>query len=245
MDGQLSHEELQELTGAYALDALEPDERELFELHLLDCPRCRAEVADYREVAALLGNGGQQAPAALWDRIAGALDEAPPPLDLAPVVPLPPPRRSLGLRIVAGVAAAAAVVAIALGFKVVDLDNKLDRVSSQDALERAAFQAQQDPRSHTVALRAPSGGPETAELVVLPDGTGYLVKDRLRRLGTDRTWQLWALVGSKMISAGVLGPDPGIVSFRAAGRFDGFALSAEARGGAAQPTKALYVGNVS
>jgi anti-sigma factor RsiW len=108
MDRELSHQELQELTGAFALDAVEPDEREAMELHLLECPRCRAEVAEYREVAAFLAHNGHTAPEGLWDRIAGALEEAPPPLDLAPVVPLPQPRRAVGLRIVAAVAAAAA-----------------------------------------------------------------------------------------------------------------------------------------
>ena len=242
MDRELSHEELQALTGAYALDAVEPDEREAMELHLLECPRCRAEVAEYREVAAFLAHNGHTAPEGLWDRIAGALEEAPPPLDLAPVVPLPP-RRSSGLRIVAAVAAAAAVVAAFLGVKVVDLDNKLDRIESQDALARAAFDAQQDPQRRTIEL-ADEDGNEGAELVLLPDGTGYLVSDRLDRLSADRTWQLWAIVDSNAISMGVLGSDPGIASFQAAGEPSAFALSNEVVGGAPQPTTPLYSGEV-
>jgi hypothetical protein len=244
MDRELSHEELQELTGAYALDAVEPDEREAIELHLLECPRCRSEVAEYREVAAFLAHNGHTAPEGLWDRIAGALEEAPPPLDLAPVVPLPQPRRAAGLRIVAAVAAAAAVVAAFLGVKVVDLDNKLDRIESQDALERAAFDAQQDSRRRTIEL-ADADGNERAELVLLPDGQGYLVSDRLDRLAPDRTWQLWAIVDNEAISMGVLGSDPGIAAFQAVGEPSAFALSNEARGGATQPTEALYSGNVT
>src|SRR5206468_3199328 len=49
----LGHPDVQELLGAYALDALDADEADAVELHLRDCPRCRAEVADYRETAAL------------------------------------------------------------------------------------------------------------------------------------------------------------------------------------------------
>jgi hypothetical protein len=243
MDRELSHEELQELTGAYALDAVEPDEREAMELHLLECPRCRAEVAEYREVAAFLAHNGHTAPEGLWDRIAGALEEAPPPLDLAPVVPLPP-RRSTGLRIVAAVAAAAAVVAAFLGVKVVDLDNKLDRFESEDALARAAFNAQQDPQRRTIEL-ADADGNERAELVLLPDGNGYVVSDKLDRLSPDRTWQLWAIVDGNAISMGVLGRDPGIAAFRAVGEPSAFALSNEVSGGATQPTEALYTGNVT
>jgi anti-sigma-K factor RskA len=241
MDRELNHEELQALTGAYALDAVDAVEREAMELHLLECPRCRAEVGEYREVAAFLAHNGQTAPEGLWDRIASALDEAPPPLDLAPVVSLP--RRPAGLRIVAAVAAAAAVVAAFLGVKVVDLDNKLDRIESEDALARAAFDAQQDPRRRTIEL-ADEAGNERAEVVLLPDGTGYLVSDRLDRLSPDRTWQLWAIVGERAISMGVLGPDPGIASFRAVGRPSAFAISNEVSGGAPQPTEALYRGTV-
>jgi hypothetical protein len=244
MDRELSHEELQELTGAYALDAVEPDEREAMELHLLECPRCRAEVAEYREVAAFLAHNGYTAPEGLWDRIAGALEEAPPPLDLAPVVALPQPRRSPGLRIVAAVAAAAAVVAAFLGVKVIDLDNKLDRFESEDALARAAFRAQQDPERRTIEL-ADEDGNEGAELVLLPDGTGYVVSDRLDPLSPDRTWQLWAIVDGQAISMGVLGSDPGIASFQAAGEPSAFALSNEVVGGAPQPTAPLYSGNVT
>ena len=156
MDRELSHEELRELTGAYALDAVEPDERELVELHLMECPRCRAEVAEFREVAAFLAHNGYIAPEGLWDRISGALEETPPPLDLAPVVPLPA-RRSTGMRIAAAVAAAAAVMAVFFGVKVVDQGNQLDRIEAQNAIDRAVVQAQQDPRSRTVDLVSANG----------------------------------------------------------------------------------------
>ena len=69
-----THEEIQELLGAYALDAVEDAERDAIELHLRECPRCRAEVADHREVASLIGHGGAPAPDGVWDRIVGALD---------------------------------------------------------------------------------------------------------------------------------------------------------------------------
>jgi hypothetical protein len=243
MDRELSHEELRALTGAFALDAVEPDERELVELHLMECPRCRAEVAEFREVAAFLAHNGYTAPEGLWDRISGALEEAPPPLDLAPVVALPP-RRSIGMRAAAAVAAAAALVAVFFGVKVVDLGNKLDRIEAQNGIERSVVQAQQDPRSRTATLVS-ADGTQGGEVVLRPDGTAFLVKDRLAPLAPDRTYQLWALVDGKPISAGVLGPDPGIVAFTAAGDPAGFAISNEVRGGAAQPTKPLYSGELS
>ena len=71
----MTHDEISGLLGAYALDAVEGDERAAVEEHLLSCARCRAEVAEHREVAALLAHGGADAPDGLWDRIAGNLDD--------------------------------------------------------------------------------------------------------------------------------------------------------------------------
>jgi anti-sigma-K factor RskA len=50
------------LAGAYALDAVDDDEREMFERHLAGCEACRAEVASLRETAALLGASRPAAP---------------------------------------------------------------------------------------------------------------------------------------------------------------------------------------
>jgi anti-sigma factor RsiW len=68
------HEDVAELLGVYALDALEPGEAARVEAHLAACPRCSAEVAGHYEVAGVLANSGAEAPAELWDRIAERLD---------------------------------------------------------------------------------------------------------------------------------------------------------------------------
>ena len=77
-----THTELQELLGAYALDAVDGDEYDAVELHLRECPRCRAELADHREVAALIGHGGAAAPEGVWDRIVAAIEPVAPPMRL-------------------------------------------------------------------------------------------------------------------------------------------------------------------
>ncbi|MER3453386.1 MAG: anti-sigma factor, partial [Acidimicrobiia bacterium] len=66
MERELSHREIDELLGAYALDAVEPDERAAVEAHLRTCSRCWAEVADHREVAAYLAHSGGPAPEGVW-----------------------------------------------------------------------------------------------------------------------------------------------------------------------------------
>ncbi|HEX3539987.1 MAG TPA: anti-sigma factor [Acidimicrobiales bacterium] len=82
MERLTTHEELQELLGAYALDAVDADEAAAIERHLPTCPRCRNELTDHREVAAMLGDAGAPAPSGLWDRIVAGLEEPPPELRL-------------------------------------------------------------------------------------------------------------------------------------------------------------------
>ncbi|HEY0397098.1 MAG TPA: zf-HC2 domain-containing protein, partial [Acidimicrobiia bacterium] len=87
MSASFTHHDIQELLGAFALDAVDDEERDVIEAHLAGCPRCRAEVEGHRETAALLAHSGARAPEAVWDRIAEALDEAPPAMDLARIAP--------------------------------------------------------------------------------------------------------------------------------------------------------------
>jgi Anti-sigma-K factor rskA/Putative zinc-finger len=232
------HETVEDLLGAYALDAVEPAEREAVERHLRDCPRCRAEVAEHRETAALLANTGAPAPAGVWDRIAGSLEEAPPPMR-APgvVVPMRPSRRSIGVRAAAGAAAVAAAVAVLLGVAVVDQGRRIDdlRAASRQAeVAEEALRAFTDPTAEQLILESPDGAAATT-VAVLPDGTGYLVHDNLPALPDDSTYQLWALVGEDQLSAAVLGADPGISEFTVDGPVDGFAVTRERAGGAEVP----------
>jgi anti-sigma factor RsiW len=74
-----THDEIRELLGVYALDAVDPETAVMVEQHLQTCIRCTTEVAQHHEVAGLLANSGGASPPALWDRIAGELDGSGPP----------------------------------------------------------------------------------------------------------------------------------------------------------------------
>jgi anti-sigma factor RsiW len=111
----MTHAELSELLGAYALDAVSPEEATEIEEHLAECPRCRAELTAHREVAGVLGNFGGTAPAGLWDRIAdelaigsaGSLPAEPPSAPETPA--LGPSLTSVGPRTSSGAEADAPV----------------------------------------------------------------------------------------------------------------------------------------
>ncbi|MFC7360065.1 anti-sigma factor [Nocardioides astragali] len=77
--------DMHQLTGAYALDALDELERARFEQHLAECEDCRAEVAELRETAALLADTvATPPPASLRDSVLAGISQVRP---LAPEVP--------------------------------------------------------------------------------------------------------------------------------------------------------------
>jgi anti-sigma factor RsiW len=105
----MTNDDVHELAAAYALDALAADEREEFEAHLPECPRCRDELDALRETVGLLALAAEGPPPApaLRDRIVVAAREEPPK-----VTALRPRRTRL---YAATAVAAAACAALAVG----------------------------------------------------------------------------------------------------------------------------------
>ena len=78
--------DIHHLTGAYAVDALDEEERGRFEAHLAGCPDCRAEVDSLREAAGLLSSTTELTPPpGLRDSVLAGISQ---------VRPLPPPGSS-------------------------------------------------------------------------------------------------------------------------------------------------------
>ena len=208
----MTHEELQELLGAYALDAVDPDEAALVEDHLRECPRCRAEVAELREVAGLLGQSGSPAPERVWDRIAASLAETPPPLRLEVQRERRAERsrtRTWGIAI-AGIAAA---VLIVLGVSVVNLRNHVNDLEQQRTDVAAAAQDALTATGSRVAHLSGANG-ISAAAVVRDNGQGYFLGTSLPPLD-NRIYQLWgATEGGQIISLGTM-PGPGVYAFSA------------------------------
>jgi anti-sigma factor RsiW len=240
MAAPLTHREIEELLGAYALDAVDGSEAEQVADHLPDCARCRAEVAEHREVAALLAQGGSPAPAELWDRIAASI-EGSGPSDQERLLVAPPlfsrPREGAGRRpwrnrATLAVAAVAAAVSAVLGVQVVGQGNKIDeqgeelaRMAEEDGLSNAFRSAIEDPEAELVALRSADG--EREAKAVMTGSTGFLHAGALPELPEGRTYQLWGDVGDRRISLGVLGNRPSVASFAVSGQIVALAITEE------------------
>jgi anti-sigma-K factor RskA len=160
-------ESIHDLSAAYALDALDDDERRAFEDHLAGCERCRDEVAAYSVAAEALayGAGPADPPPLLRDRILVAARAERPN-----VVPL----RPRWVYPVAAVAAVAACAAIGLGVWNISLH---DRLSHPQALQSVPL----------------AGAP--GSLVVGPDGRAALVLYRLDAAPAGKTYEAWVIRG--------------------------------------------------
>ena len=248
------HDELIDLLGAYALDAVDEDERRAVEDHLEVCAECRAEVARHLEVAAALGTtAAAAAPDELWATIALHIGDGPdevpdsptlaslsPPAPTAPtgatVASLDERRRRPVATILASVAAAAVIAVLAVGLVQANRQNaELEaQIAQPTSIEDVADAALANPANRVIELTSETGD-ETARAVVTPNGDGYLVSSTLDPLPADRTYQLWNIGEAGAISLGVLGRDPAASAFRVQGPITTLAITAEREGGVPAP----------
>jgi anti-sigma factor RsiW len=121
--------DLHDLTAAYALDALDPDEAEAYERHLGQCEQCRAQLAELGETSTALAFG-TVAPAPS-PRLRSAILEAA-AAERSNVVPLVRRRWAARGLSVAAAAAACAVV----GFVVASTQSNGERLVSAAVVVR-------------------------------------------------------------------------------------------------------------
>ena len=233
----MTPDELDELLGAYALDAVDEDERREIEQYLTTNPRARSEVDQYQEVAALLAFSGSSAPDGVWDRIASAIGgdgggvegSGPPALQLvssAPVRRSRAPWYALG-----GLAAAAAVVVSVLVGMVSHRNDQLSTARAPD-VKAAAQAALADSNSRKVNLVS-ADGRQRVEVAVAESGVGFGIADGLPALNDGRTYQLWGQYDGKVVSLGLLGPSPTAIAFPAADGLKALMITEEVAGGVA------------
>jgi anti-sigma-K factor RskA len=208
---QREHDDLQNLLGAFVLNAVEPLERRRVERHLETCSECAREVRLLGEAAAELSWLPGAAPAdELVEKISAAL---------------PARRTRIGLRTAGTVAAVAMVVAGFFGAAFV-------RERSRNA-ELAEVLAASDRR---VPLSGQTGF-DGQGVLYIADGRAALVLEGVPGPGEGRAYQLWALSGTKPTSMTVVGGGDRVVRlFDWSGRADRFAVTIEPAGGSPVPT---------
>lgn len=221
-------ENTHELAAAYALNALDEEERREFERHLDACPTCREELPSLADAAAALALAVEPVapPSELRGRILTAARAG------GEVVPFP--RRILPA--VSAVAAVAACAAIAFGIWAATLRGDLSRHREARAADEAALAVLADPAARRVPLSGRSG-----VLAVRPDGTAALAVNGLGRAPSGKTYEAWVIRGKTPAQpAGVFGgrrDRPTLVVLeRAVPKGVTVAVTVERRGGVSSPT---------
>jgi anti-sigma factor RsiW len=203
---------LHDLTAAYALDALDPDDEREYEAHLARCERCREELVGLRDAASALAYaaGPAEPPPALRGRILEAARSERPN-----VVPLRP-RFSYPL---AAVAAVAACAAIGLGIWAATLNSQLG--------------------SHNQALRGVPLAGAPGSVVVGGGGKAALVVSGLKPAPSGKTYEAWVIDRGKAYPAGTFDARTNTVTIRldrAVPRGAVIAITIERAGGVKAPT---------
>ncbi|MFK0232477.1 anti-sigma factor [Streptomyces vinaceus] len=230
------------LAGAYALDALDPAEREEFAAHLTGCDACRQDVADFQATAARLASfAAQPAPAPMKQRTLAAVDhvrQLPPRVPSAATVSLRGAlrRRALPVALAASLAAAASFAGLAawqnqqnrqLEQRARQSETRLDAVSGVLAA----------PDARTVHGRASNGALAS---VVASDRQNRAVftATGLPAPAAGSTYQLWLAHDGTMRPAGLIRQDGTVVLEGDPADAAAVGLTVEPAGGSPRPTTA-------
>jgi anti-sigma factor RsiW len=221
----LTHGEIQELLGAYALDAVDERERAIIEAHLPTCESCRVELDDHLRLAETLRrHAARVSPLASTESNGSAKTNNHGP-------PTGPVRRW-------AVPVALAIVVIALGALFVQGQIRYDHLTATTArierLERAQLAAA-DPAAVVTSVRTPTN---EAVLTVVNRGRGsYAISSALPRLSDGRIYQLWRVDDTGGIAAAAaLGPHPDAVAFPLPADVAGFVVTVENNPPPSRPT---------
>jgi anti-sigma factor RsiW len=190
---------IHELTAGYALDALDPEERRAYEAHLEDCEPCREELGSFwetTEALAVAATGPTPSEGLRGRILASARAER------QNVIPFPT-RGRRAVPALGAVAAVAAAAAVGVGIWASQVSGDLDDARLALERERRAATILADPLARNISLEAGEG-----RLVVVPDGQGVLVLDRLDSAPAGKTYMAWIVEGETPVAAGAfLGRD--------------------------------------
>lgn len=189
------------LSAAYALDALDADERADFEAHLATCAECTAAVVDFREVASALGDATEQLPpphvkVAVMARLDDVAQETPDASPSAPVVSLADRRREFSMAQLLSAAAAVALIAVGA---IVIVGTRGGETNFDDVVAA--------PDAVVTELTGEAG---VLEVVWSAELDRVAVRgERLADLSAEQRYALWAIVDGVPVPAGLFEPEDG------------------------------------
>jgi len=196
--------ESHELIAAYALDALEEDDRRRVEELLEVSPEAREELRSFVEVSAAMAMAAATTDGPSPELRERILTEA--RAEPQVVVPFerPSAKRSRLAPVLVAVSVVAATVAIGLGVWAVSLSNDLDSTRSALAHEQSIGSVLADPNARTVGLEKTNG-----RLVVDGAGAAVLIVDNIEVAPAGKTYEAWVIDKGVAKPAGLFPGGPG------------------------------------
>lgn len=221
--------DIHSLLAPYALDALDPDERARFELHVEQCEECRAELAGFLATAGRMSAMVEHpAPDGLRERVLAAAARAP---QERPVV-TSLATRSRWHRAVPRILVAASMLVALAGFGSFALER--DRNGDLRAERAEISSVLTAPDVETENINVPNVG--TVRMLGSKEADGAVLLTSDMRPLDDKTYQLWTLEEGKARSRGLMTAESGVYLIRDVGKADTVAITVEPAGGSKQPT---------
>jgi anti-sigma-K factor RskA len=202
------------LTGAYAVDALPDDERDVFEHHLVVCDACAQEVAELQATASRLGAASYEAPPpGLRSRVMAEIDATRQvrPVGVADAPDELSARRDPSSRRGAGwvtnlAVAAAAVLVVAVAGLSVTIANLNDRVAQVETASSQITDVLAAADATMVSVEGPEGG--VGRVVASPTrGEAVFLADDMEPAPHEHTYELWLIDENGASPAGLFDTD--------------------------------------
>jgi anti-sigma-K factor RskA len=223
--------DLHSLMAPYALNALDPWERERFEAHLEQCADCRAELAGFVATASRLGEAAHQAPPAeLRERLMATVASTP---QERPVVTSLAQRRGMRRTLPRlAMAAAFLVGTVGVGGYVAERNQAENyRADSQTITSvLAASDANTSVKTFGKSGRVQLISSESKDSAVI-------VASDLPALTHSKVYQVWLVKNDSPKSQGIFASSGSMIMKGLSG-VDHVAITVEPKGGSKQPTTA-------
>lgn len=223
--------DLHSLMAPYALDALDPDERDRFEAHLDQCVDCQVEIAGFMATAVRLGDAvSHTPPPALRDRLLAEISTTP---QQRPIVSSLAERRTLRRTLPRlAVAAAFLIGAVGTGGYVVERQNATQEHDQNVAI--SSVLSADDVSSQAKSFSA--GGSVKLYSSASADSAVIIAKG-LPKPADGKVYQVWMIDSAGPTSQGTFHTHGQMIMKGVAGA-DRVAVTVEPEGGSKQPTSA-------
>jgi anti-sigma-K factor RskA len=218
-------QELHSLAGAYALNALDGDERDRFERHLHGCRACADEVRGFTATVTAMGMAAAgEPPPGLKNRVLAATAvtrQLPPvageghsaraarsagaPREAAPRRSPLAQRSPWVPRVAVGVGAAGLAAAAALSVVTISTQHQLDSAQASNAAIAAVLSA---PDAQITSGATSAGGTATV-VASVRQGTMVFTSSGLADLPPQKVYELWFLGPGNARRAGLVPPTTG------------------------------------